>query len=109
MDQQLIFRAFTSFLVVISLPPLYLLIVEVLKNMMAKRDAVQIPLLVIYLTFMVSGIVTLYINTQFQFFGAQTKDYTSLALIRNIVKHIGIAFVSWHLYFLTRQGGDQRE
>lgn len=105
MDQQLILRALTSLLIVISLPPLFFLIAEVLENMKTKRDAVQIPLLVIYFTFMISGIVTLYINIQFQFFNAQTKDYTSLALMRNIIKHIGIAFVSWYLYFITREGG----
>lgn len=105
MTNELLFRNITSGLVILSIPPLLALLWELRKhfNTTKSSDPVQIVLLVIYLTFLVSGIITLYINIQFQFFGAKAVTYTSLALFRNIIKQIGILFVSWQLYFITRK------
>jgi ABC-type uncharacterized transport system YnjBCD ATPase subunit len=72
--------------------------------MKQQQDSVQFAILIVYLTFIFSGIVTLYINMQFQFFGAKATDFTQLALVRNVVKQIGILFVSWWLYKTTRKG-----
>ena len=107
MDNELIFRFITSLLVLGSLPPMFFL----LKNLYVDRktnkhtNPIQLCLLVIYLTFLISGLMTLYINIQFQFFGAVAKQHTQLALIRNFIKQVGIIFVSWRLYYLTKEGG----
>lgn len=105
MTNELLYRHITSLLVILSLPPLILLLKELYKanRITKKSDVIQGTLLVIYLTFLISGLITLYINIQFAFFHAQTKDYTFLALMRNGIKHIGILFVSWRLYFVTRE------
>jgi len=105
MTNELLFRYITSGLVICSLPPLLALLWELRRhfNTTKSSDPVQIVLLIIYLTFLVSGIITLYINIQFQFFGAKTANFTALALFRNIIKQIGIVFVSWRLYFITRE------
>lgn len=104
MTNEALIRFITSLLVIGSLPPLFLLLKELLSpHRPSKSDnAVQYVLLIIYLTFLVSGLISLYINVQFQFFGAKPADYTMIALFRNVIKQIGIVFVSWKLYFITK-------
>lgn len=106
----MVFRFITSLLVLGSLPPLYFLLSELNSNIRTEKklDSVQAILGIIYLTFMISGLLTLYINIQFQFFGATPAQYTHIALMRNVIKQIGILFVSWKLYLITRGGGEEK-
>lgn len=105
MEIQILFRAITSLLVIFSLPYLFILLKELLENFKYQKDPVSVAILIVYITFLVSGILTLYINIQFQFNGASPAQYTSLALVRNVLKQSGILFVSWWLYKNTRKGG----
>lgn len=105
METQIVFRYITSFLVIASLPYLFILLKELLKDFRYQKDSIQWAILAIYLTFIISGVLTLYINIQFQFFNGSANKYTDIALIRNILKQAGILFVSWWLYTKTRKGG----
>lgn len=106
MINELVMRYITSILVLGSIPPLVMLLLELMsqKDTGRKSDSVEVVLFMIYNIFLISGLLTLWINGQFIFNHAQAKDYTSLALIRNSLKHIGILLVSWKLYFITRGG-----
>lgn len=108
MANELLFRSITSVLVLITLPPLILLLKELLgqKATGRKSDTIELVLFIVYNTFLISGLLTLYINIQYIFFDAKPENYTTLALIRNMLKQIGIVLVSWKLYFITR-GGDR--
>lgn len=107
MENEILFRNIISLLVLGSVPPLFLLLKELYlaRSTSKKSDVVQIVLLVIYATFLISGLMTLYINVQIIFFAGATNSYTHIALFRNIIKQVGILFVSWRLYLITREGG----
>jgi nitrate reductase gamma subunit len=109
MENELLFRNIVSILVLASLPALLLLLKELyhVRKTSTNSDSIQLVLLVIYLTFLFSGLITLYINIQVVFFHSVTNQYTQLAMIRNIIKQVGIVFVSWRLYLLTREGGEK--
>lgn len=107
---EFIIRSITSLLVVASLPPLFFLIRDLLyqRNLGNKSDAVSLILLVIYLTFLVSGLMTLYINFMIQIFNVSSAHYVKIGLLRNIIKQIGIVFISWKLYYLHTEGGGKK-
>lgn len=107
MGNEIVFRHITSLLVLGSLPPLFLLLKELYfaHATTRKSDTIQFVLLIIYATFLISGLLTLYINIQIIFFSGATNQYTHIALLRNIIKQVGILFVSWRLYLITREGG----
>lgn len=103
-------RTITSLLVVGSVPPLLLLLIQTGKDIYANRNlsGIQFVLVVIYLTLLISGLMTLYINTYVLFFHIMPSSFTGVSLTRNLIKQIGIFFISWRLLFITRErsGGD---
>lgn len=104
MINETMLRLVTSVLVLGSLPPLFGLLHELLTEPTTGRrsDTIEPVLFMIYSTFLLSGLITLYINTGVLFFNHQQQSYTMLALVRNTLKHIGILLVSWRLYFITK-------
>ena len=104
MTNDLLLRIITSLLVIGSLYPLVYLLKEILSKPPkgSKSDAVELVLFMIYATFLLSGVITLYINILVIFFMVEQHNFTTLALIRNSLKHIGVLLVSWKLYFIMR-------
>lgn len=105
MELQIAARIITSILVVLSLPLLFILLKELLQEYRSQRDVIQVAILVVYLTFIMSGLITLYINIDFFLNGLDSTKNIKVALFRNVIKQLGILFVSWWLYKNTRKGG----
>lgn len=102
---QELYRNITSVLVIGSIPALLILSKQLITDAINQKhmEFIQYILLAVYLLFLFSGLITLYINVRLVFFNAQLGRYNELALFRNLLKHVGIFFISWALLYVARQ------
>lgn len=101
------YRIITSLLVIGSIPPLVYLIYSLIKDALDNKsiNLIQIVLLTTYVTFLFSGVVTLYLNIGIVLFDLQISQNNNVVLLRNLIKQIGILFVSWGLLHINRERG----
>lgn len=100
-------RIIVSLLVIGSMYPLLFLTRKIIKELLEEHDStgIKFALLATYITFLGSSLMTLYINYKVLFMGFTPVDFLDLAILRNLLKSIGIFIVSWSLYIITCRGG----
>lgn len=102
---EIVIRYMTTLLALLSAPALVLLIHDVIADMLSrkKQSLIEITLLIVYITFLLSSAITVFINMHVIYRHASPSTFLSLSLFRNLLKHIGMLFISWSLYFITQE------